>query len=82
MDIELMGGPLDGTLMIVADGTRIQVCQQLPLTPAQLIALDEVLPAEPLQELPVVEYAYLVSPDHSPRTGAVLFHYAGVRQRR
>jgi hypothetical protein len=81
VNIELLGGPCDGELLVVEDDTRVWVVAQPRMSPSQLIALSEVLPSPELEWIPTLEHAYLASDRHNPRTGARLFSYAGVRQR-
>lgn len=82
MRIELFGGPCDGALLEVPDGTRIWLVTSPRLTPAQLISYNEILPGAAqlhIDEVPIAEYAYHACRRFAPGSGARLFLFGGQR---
>lgn len=82
MYIELLAGPLDGQLVVVPDDTQIWVTQQPAMTPAQMMSMNEVLPGiDQVDTVPLLELAYQKTDSRNLTNGAILFRFAGVRQR-
>ena len=80
MEIELYGGPADGMILAVQDGTTFVMVPAPAMSPAEFIALESGAPNP--SSLPIVEHIYHHTDYVGRATQLKVFTYGGTRRAR
>lgn len=78
MEIELYGGPGDGMIIAVPEGTEAWIIPTPAMTQAEFIALEAGAPNR--STMPVLEHRYEISRYFGRYSGKQLFTYSGSRR--
>lgn len=77
MQIELFGGPADGTLMVVPDDALVWVVRSPVMSTAEFLALEHSDPSTPIPR--PVDVGYQITTEKNFRNGARIAKYVGER---